>query len=234
MTARSCGVLDPKFVFSREVCVWPLSSCNILRVVICMNSAVKYAPVRTCPESSVYTAVFWSYIPVACAVASTSYWIEQCTVERPQAHRCNATRKEHNALHDRTCLLHAWRWASSRMTCLRCSRLLWLPRTKNGQCHAHSWNSICCLMYHHIVVMYHYIVVDFCCSCDTEQCIGDGTHTIVGTADLTIFHSALAIMSEPAIELGSEITSLMWTNSPCFAANNQIRTLLYSDRPCWL
>ena len=68
---------------------------------------------------------------------------------------------------------------------------------------------------------------------DTGQCIGDGTHMIVGNADLTILHSALAIMSDPAIELGSKITSLIWTNNLRFAANNQIRTLLYSDRSCW-
>ena len=69
---------------------------------------------------------------------------------------------------------------------------------------------------------------------DMGQCIGDGTHTIVGNADLTIFHRALAIMSEPAIELGSKITGLMWTNSTRLVADNQIRTLLYIDRPCWL
>ena len=40
VTAGSCGVLEPKFVFSRKVCVWPLSSCNILRIVICINRAV--------------------------------------------------------------------------------------------------------------------------------------------------------------------------------------------------
>ena len=33
------------------------------------------------------------------------------------------------------------------------------------------------------------------------QCIGDGTHTIVDNADLTILHSAVAIISKPVIEL---------------------------------
>ena len=61
---------------------------------------------------------------------------------------------------------------------------------------------------------------------DMGQCIGDGTNAIVGNADLTILHSALDIINEPAIELGSKITSFMCTNSPRFIANNQIRTLL--------
>ena len=34
-------------------------------------------------------------------------------------------------------------------------------------------------------------------------------HTIVGNADLTILHSAVAIISEPLIELGSKITNFM-------------------------
>ena len=41
------------------------------------------------------------------------------------------------------------------------------------------------------------------------QCIGDGTHTIVGNADVTVLHSAVAIISEPVIELGNKITDLM-------------------------
>ena len=51
-------------------------------------------------------------------------------------------------------------------------------------------------------------------------------HTIVGNADLTVLHSAVAIISAPVIEIGSKITNFMGTNSPHFAANNQIRTLL--------
>ena len=58
------------------------------------------------------------------------------------------------------------------------------------------------------------------------QCIGDGTHTIVGNADLTVLHSAVAIISEPVIEIGSKIKNFMQTNSLRFAANNQIRTIL--------
>ena len=41
------------------------------------------------------------------------------------------------------------------------------------------------------------------------QCIYDGTNAIVGNADLTILDSALAIISEPAIEFNSKITSFM-------------------------
>ena len=39
---------------------------------------------------------------------------------------------------------------------------------------------------------------------DTGQCIGDGTN-----ADLTILHSALAIISEPAIKLDNKITQVL-------------------------
>ena len=52
------------------------------------------------------------------------------------------------------------------------------------------------------------------------QCIGDGTHTIVGNADLTILHSAVAIISQPIIELDSKIKKFMGTNVLRFAANN--------------
>ena len=41
------------------------------------------------------------------------------------------------------------------------------------------------------------------------QCIGDGTHTIVDNADLTVLHSAVVIISEPVIEIGSNIINLM-------------------------
>ena len=34
-------------------------------------------------------------------------------------------------------------------------------------------------------------------------------HTIVGNADLTVLHSAVAIISEPVIELSNKITNLM-------------------------
>ena len=33
------------------------------------------------------------------------------------------------------------------------------------------------------------------------QCIGDGTHTIVGNADLTVLHSAVAIITNPSLNL---------------------------------
>ena len=41
------------------------------------------------------------------------------------------------------------------------------------------------------------------------QCIGDGTHMIVGNADLTVLHSAVAIISEPVIEIDSKITNFI-------------------------
>ena len=34
-------------------------------------------------------------------------------------------------------------------------------------------------------------------------------HTIVGNADLTVLHSAVAIISEPVIKIGSKITNFM-------------------------
>ena len=39
--------------------------------------------------------------------------------------------------------------------------------------------------------------------------MGDGTHTIVGNADLTVLHSAVAIISEPVIELGNKMIDFM-------------------------
>ena len=61
---------------------------------------------------------------------------------------------------------------------------------------------------------------------NTGHCVGYGTNAIVGNADVAILHNALAIIIKPAFELGSKITSFMWTNSPHFPENNQIRTLL--------
>ena len=131
-------------------------------------------------EQRIYCRISVAY--TVCLCCGVHFVVDRTVHVGEHADGCNATCKERNVLHDRTCLLHARRWASSRITCLRCSRLLWLPHTKDGQCHAHSWNSLCCLMYHHVVVMYHCIVVNFCClwgygtmyrwwhQCDCGQC----------------------------------------------------------------
>ena len=44
---------------------------------------------------------------------------------------------------------------------------------------------------------------------DMGQCIGDGTHTIVGNADLAVLHSAVAIISKLIIGIGGKIANHM-------------------------